>query len=501
MIPVALCLALAAVAEPAAPHRSEARLLAFSDYHSHALPFYSEGAPGQGGIARAVAYLKAARARPGTLVVSGGDMLNRGTPAWSDEHRCVEWPWLGGLVDAMALGNHDLDYGYEEFERCRASAGFPVLAANLLREDGAPFLVVGGKPYLVKNVAGVRIGLFAVGGPDVQRLIKRENLPPGARWADAVETARGVVRALRASEKVSAVLLIGHELREDDLALAAAVPGIDVVLGSHAHYKGQLQLIPGTSTWYVSPYQYLSYVSELRLGFERGRLTRVEGGLVKMDAARPEDPEIAAKVAALQRALVAKRPERFALLGRAAVELSDAGVSQGESVIGNWATDLLRAAASAHAFFATASGFRAAIPPGDVTLEAFMAAIPYTNEVVTAQLTGAQLRDWLAFAVSRRGSDGFSQESGLRYTLRDGQPREIQVLKDPADPRAGFAPLDPDATYRVATTDFQAFEAAGYKERLAQAANVKRTGIDVHAVLTAALAAGPVAAALDGRVR
>ncbi|HUP48476.1 MAG TPA: bifunctional metallophosphatase/5'-nucleotidase, partial [Thermoanaerobaculia bacterium] len=56
-------------------------LLHFSDYHSHALPFYSEGRPDQGGIARAIGYL-ARQKRGGALIFSGGDMINRGAPAW-----------------------------------------------------------------------------------------------------------------------------------------------------------------------------------------------------------------------------------------------------------------------------------------------------------------------------------------------------------------------------------------------------------------------------------
>src|SRR5689334_6417893 len=75
-------------------------ILHFSDYHSHAVPFYSEGAPNQAGIARAIAYLKAQRkATANLLVLNGGDMVNKGSPTWSDEYQCLEWPWFNGLVD------------------------------------------------------------------------------------------------------------------------------------------------------------------------------------------------------------------------------------------------------------------------------------------------------------------------------------------------------------------------------------------------------------------
>ena len=70
----------------------------FSDYHSHAVPFYSEGANNQAGIARTIGFLKTQKqANPNTLVFNGGDMFNKGSPTWSDEYKCAEWPWFNGL--------------------------------------------------------------------------------------------------------------------------------------------------------------------------------------------------------------------------------------------------------------------------------------------------------------------------------------------------------------------------------------------------------------------
>lgn len=465
-------------------------LVGLSDYHSHAVPFTSEGEAGRGGVARAIAYLKEAKGRGDTLVLSGGDTLNKGVPTWSDEYGCVEWPWLNGWVDAMALGNHDLDYGREAFERCRASITYPVLSANLVKEDGTPYFQVEGRPYLVREVGGLRLGLFAVAGPDLARLVKQEHLPVGTRWVDGKEAARRIVAELRERERVDAVVLFGHQSREDDEALAREVPGIDVILGTHSHYRGELRLIPGTRTYYVSPYQYLAYLSEVRLRFRGRQLEQVTGGLVKLDASRPEDPEIAARVAELQQRLKEKRPERFEVLGRLPRALPDEGISTGEAPIGQWATETVRQAAGAHAFFSTSSSFRGGLPAGEVTVEDFYGAIPYRNAVVVGELTGAQLLEWLALVESRRGADGFSQFSGVRYTVKGGQLAEVEVLKDPAHPEAGYTRLDLAGTYRVATTDFQANTAQGYRELFAKASNVRRTELDVHTLLIQALKAG-----------
>src|SRR5215471_11868747 len=93
MLPVSAWL-LALVAAAGASHETVVTVIGLSDYHSHALPFRSEGRPDRGGIARTIAFIKKERAAGPTLVLSGGDTLNQGAPAWSDEYRCVEWPWL-----------------------------------------------------------------------------------------------------------------------------------------------------------------------------------------------------------------------------------------------------------------------------------------------------------------------------------------------------------------------------------------------------------------------
>jgi 5'-nucleotidase len=495
---VAFAAALALAPGPAP--RVTVTLVALSDYHSHARPFFSEGRRDQAGIARAIAYLKAAKAGPATLVVSGGDTLNAGTPAWSDEFRCVEWPWLNGLVDVMALGNHDLDYGWPQLERCMADARYPVLSANLVDARGEPLLRHEGKPYFVAELAGVRLGFFSLGGPDVQRLVRKEQLPEGAAWREAIPAARRVVEELRGGERVSAVVFIGHQLREDDEAMAAAVPGIDLVFGSHSHHKSGLRTIPGTRTLFISPFQYLAYLSRVELSFESGRLVDVRGALVRLDERASEDPEIKERVARLQDELRTRRPERFAVVGRTDHEIADAGITTGESPIGNWATEVLRRAAGAHAFFATASSFRAALPPGEVTLEEFYSAFPYRNRIVTTEMSGALLAQLVALSAGKAGSDGFSQVSGVRAVVRPGRV-ELRVLRDPARPDAGYVDVRPGGRYRIATTDFQALVAAGYKELFARSRVLGHAARDSHELLLAALKAGALRPALDGRLR
>jgi 5'-nucleotidase len=505
MVMFALSAGLALLPTPAQGQDSTSVvLLHTSDYHSHARPHYSDGEYNVGGLARLMQYLRDEKAaNPNTVVLGGGDTMNLGTPAWSDKYQCAEWPLFNGLQDAMAFGNHEADYGWAKFEECRASATYPIISAGFVSADNEPIL----KPWAVIERGGVKLGVFALAGSDFEKLIKPTDRPEGSRFFDGEAVAAAIILHLRQVEKVNAVVEIGHRFYEEDVKMAQDVPGIDVILATHSHRKEDLNQIPGTNTWIISPFQYLEYVSRVELTFEGGKLTGVGGGLVRMGPDRPEAPDIAEKVAAMQHDLEVdpKYAARFEKLGKAAVELSDANINSGESVLGNWVMDTVRAAGRAQVALSTASSFRASIPPGDVTVEDYLTAVPYKNLVLVHEMRGAQLQQVLDLSAGKQGTDSFSQVSGVRFAIQNGKAVEVQVLAaptgSPTDPSA-FVPLDPAAKYLVATSDFQALIAAGYSDIFKQAASVNDTGIVVNDLMMETLrTADSVGAALDDRIR
>lgn len=385
-------------------------LLHVSDYHSHALPYYADNGT-VGGIARAIGYLSREKRR-GALVFSGGDTINKGSPAWSDKYGCAEWPWWNGILDAMAFGNHDADYGRAAFEQCAKAVRYPILSAN----------TGGFRRYAVFETNGMRIGVFALAGSDFPGLVKVE----GFSFGDPVAAARNAVRELRETERVHAVVMIGHEHAEADYELARAVPGIDLIFGSHSHLKRELTRIDGTETWYLSPGQYLETISRVELSFENGRVARVRGALVPVDARLPEDRSIARRVRRMQTAL--ERDPQYRELFTPIARL-DAPIGVG--ALAQRTLDAMRAAARADVALSTTSSFRQPLPAGVLNMELLRAALPYDNEIVVCAMSGAQLQRVLDYSHARAGTDS---ESFI----------------------AGADSIDPARTYRVAAADYLA---------------------------------------------
>jgi 5'-nucleotidase/UDP-sugar diphosphatase len=382
-------------------------LLHLSDYHSHALPFYTDEGE-RGGIARAVGYLRGQK-RTGALVFSGGDTVNKGAPAWSDKYGCAEWPWFNGILDAMAFGNHDADYGRETFDRCKAMVNYPILSAN----------TAGFRGHAVFTVKGVRVGVFALAGPDFSKLVKE----PGFTFSDPVEAARETVRKLREQEQVNVVVMIGHQEVDDDYAMAKAVPGIDVIFGSHSHLKRELTQIPGTTTTYISPSQYLTYLSRVEVTVQDGRVSSVRGGLVPVDSSIAEDRRVARRVSRMQREL--ERDPKYRELFIPIAQF-DAPIST--EALARRTVDVMREAAKADVALSTKSSFRSPLPAGPLTMELLLGALPYENEIVVCTMSGEQLGRLLDVA----GDDSYV---------------------------SGPASVETTRSYRVATTDYLAYVA------------------------------------------
>jgi 5'-nucleotidase / UDP-sugar diphosphatase len=471
----------------------------FADYHAHAVPFYADGQHATAGLARLIAYLRSVR--PHALVTNGGDMFNVGSPAWSDRYQGLEWPWFNGLVDVMALGNHDSDYGPAVFDRSRRSLDHPILCANLVDGEGAPVLTARDRSYLVREVEGVRVGFISAAGPDIGDLVPPAARPvSGARFVDRRPIVEQLVARMRGEDRVDVVAVIGHALHEDDVALARAVPGIDLVLGTHSHRLQELTAIDGTEAVTISPFQYGTYVADLRLELHGGALVEVTGGLVRMDQDRPEAPDIASKVADMHHELAVDPTYAYLLeeIGHADAAIGPEGGELGESPLGNLVSDIAREATTSDVALLTASTMREAIPPGNVRVDDVLTALPYPNQLLVFQVEGRTLQALLDVSLRHRGTNFHAQVSGLRFTATVEGASDVQLAE--RDRPGSWLPLDAARRYSLVTNDFTAEGAPGYRDLLVGLPR-RAAGLELRETVVGCVRrTGHVEGGLDGRI-
>jgi 5'-nucleotidase len=190
-------------------------------------------------MARRGTLVKQLRAQLGNvLLLDAGDVF-QGTPYFNSYKGHLDYQLMSMLgYDAGTLGNHDFDNGVEGLLSAMAEATFPFVNCNYdVRR--APALAKRLNPWIIKSFPGVKVGITGV-GISFHGLVTDKN-HEGVEYMDPVECLRPVVKHLREKEKVDLVVVLSHlgynvpDLKIDDLKLAAAVPGIDAIVGGHSH--------------------------------------------------------------------------------------------------------------------------------------------------------------------------------------------------------------------------------------------------------------------------
>ena len=213
-------------------------ILHTNDTHSQIdpLPANDKNA-GKGGVARRATLVKRIRKEnPNTLLIDAGDVL-QGTPYFNFYKGEVEYKAMSAIgYDVGTLGNHEFDNGVEKLADALKFANFDIVSANY---DVKGTVLEGRvKPYVVKTIGGVRIGLFGL-GISPTALITAENFK-GVTYIDPVLAARDVVKKLREQERCTLVVCMSHlgyydDGKRGDSFVAAQIDGIDFIASGHTH--------------------------------------------------------------------------------------------------------------------------------------------------------------------------------------------------------------------------------------------------------------------------
>jgi 5'-nucleotidase len=217
-------------------------ILHTNDTHSQIDPLPSNDTkyPGKGGVARRATLVKRVRKENfNTLLIDAGDVF-QGTPYFNFYKGEVEYKAMSAIgYDVGTLGNHEFDNGVEALAAAMKFANFDFVSTNYDVKGTA--LESRVKPYVIRELGGVRIGLFGMGISPVG-LITPANFK-GLNYRDPVSAAREVVLTLREKERCSLVVAMSHlgyypesqTTSVGDSQVAAQVDGIDFIASGHTH--------------------------------------------------------------------------------------------------------------------------------------------------------------------------------------------------------------------------------------------------------------------------
>jgi 5'-nucleotidase len=417
-------------------------------------------------VAAVIATLRKARESQGPVLILDAGDFSMGTPFAAASRE------IGGELqvmsrmgyDATTFGNHEFDLGPDGLAKAigvaRTAGRIPVvlssntdLAASDPLLDGLRQLSKAEliRPYLVIERGGLRFGLFGVLGKEAQHYTGGAG---AVKFRDPVESARAVVKVLRETEKVEVVIALSHSgvtrgkdgryTTGEDVTLAEAVPGIDVVIGGHSHTELPEPIMANGRTPVVQTGKESRNVGELVMSIDGTRLTVDAYRLHPIDDSIAGDKAIDDEIDALKKGVSAAvfASRGYSIDQPLAIAPRDlpntfTDVAAG-TILANHVTDAFREATHADVGFTVNGLMRAPIlrgKTGVVTVYDVFAVAPLGAGVVdptagsallTAYFTGQELKNLLEFfLVDNPAHPGemFPRTSGLRFRYDLSRPK------------------------------------------------------------------------------
>jgi 5'-nucleotidase len=491
-------------AATAPPGPVTVRILGINDFHGTLDP--AAGAPDVGGAAWLAAHVAKQRTAT-TFFLSAGDLIGASqleSGLFHDEPTIEIMNAIG--LDFDGVGNHEFDEGRVEIERmqsggchptdgCKSAASFPgakfeFLAANVINKATGKTVFPA---YEIRNVGGVNIafvGLTLEGTPAVSLASAVADL----EFRDEADTVKDLVPELRGHGAEVLVVMIHQGGRQNgsiDECTGLTGPIVDVV-----------QRMPDEVKLVLSGHQHTSY--NCKIGNKVVTSAGARGQVMTVADLTIDPSTLATSVTAhniaithdvapdpkvqqiLGRVATTVKTQREALVGTITETLASANNAAGEAPLGLLIADAMldatkAAPLSAQIALMNLGGVRAPFVfaksgsetvDGQVTFGEAYATQPFSNELMTISVTGADIVKVLDASLAQgRGL----QPAGLTYAWTPNAAVGSRVLT--SDVLVGGVPIVTATTYRVTVNSIVV-------EFFSQPSMITGAGVDLDALVT-----------------
>ena len=398
--------------------------------------------------------------------------------------------------DIAIPGNHEFDYGMDNFLELTKKADYPYISCNFNKGGEMVF-----DPWVIKEFDGVKIGFVGVTTP----MTLRSSTPryfqdaegnfiygflqdeTGEALYAAVQKAVDDVRAAGANY----VVVMGHMGNEAECSpwrydeVITNTTGIDIWLDGHSHDTEQTVVTnkDGNPVLRGGCGTKLAHVGYATIGTDGSMSTGLYTWGQEISA--PEllglDNTGLGAVKAAKTALDEKLNE---VVASTAVDLyindpvakTDEGKSiriirRAETNLGDLCADAyLDQSGEADIAFVNGGGIRVQLNKGDLTLNDILKVHPFGNSLTVIEITGQQVLDALEWSVHSLPGEfgGFDQVAGITFTVDPTIPTPVvedenkmfdhvddSMARRVSNVMVGGEPLDPEKLYKVASHDYQ----------------------------------------------
>lgn len=447
--------------------------------------------------------IKEVRAKkPSALLIDAGDVFS-GTLYFNEFKGQADVELMNLMdYDVMTFGNHEFDLGssaegHKALKEFIEKSKFPFVSSNVdfskdvnlkglfnvnVSKDPKDGQIYSG---IIKEVDGQKIGLFGLTTAETADI----SSPKDVTFTNYIKAAQTMVDEFEKQgiNKVVAVTHIGYDDNaeyDNDLLLAAAVSGIDIIVGGHSHTELKKPVVVDKDkdgvkkdpTVIVQAYQYSDFLGTLDVNFDKdGKVIGQSGELIPIKDQK-EDPTAAELLKKYSTKIAEINKKEIGVVAEAELENpranndSEPSVRKNETALGNIITDGMLAKAKTYndkvvIALQNGGGIRAEIKAGPITVGDVITVLPFGNTLATMEVTGAELK--AAFEISFKSypgeNGGFLHVSGAKVEFDSSKPsgkRVVSIKYKAAD--GSYVDIKDDEKYVVATNAFTAKGGDGY---------------------------------------
>lgn len=441
-------------------------ILHTNDTYGRLLPYSRDNVEFGGVLRRAYVIRQICSENPGSvIVVDAGDAISPYPLSAFDQGKTVIQMMNKMGYTAMALGNHEFDYGLTVLRERISEAQFAMLSANAIVEDTGKPLSQG---YITTEAAGIKVGIFGLTTQTAQYRAAPHLLQP-IKFADPFSAAKDAVKELK-SQGCDFIIVLSHMGYQSDMELSAQVEGINLIVG------GEIRSDDEKLITVLSPVDYSAGATLVYCPWFGGYVGRVDVYLEKQNVPAYAGTKYVIKDIRARKYQLDERsyPDQEIYLSDIKSMLDsliDKYQITNVGTLGKVAGDeeinsleliplIVRKKTRSEIVLLNRGSLKPIVFKGDITRIQAVESVQYTNQVFTLDMSGAQLRSALAHSGRQVNENRTLIFSGIENNGATVNGR----------------PLDPNEYYKVATNDFLAYGGDGY-DMIASARNRRGTGL------------------------